>query len=85
MKVSDLEFVRDTSMEVYRAKVQFGKYKMVVSLEKPSNMYAITVSTNEGFVNLENINPGVTVTSFLSESDVNQRLEAMEKYANENN
>ena len=85
MKVSDLEFVRDTSMEVYRAKVQFGKYKMVVSLEKPSNMYAITVSTNEGFVNLENINPGVTVTSFLSESDINQRLKAMEKHANENN
>ena len=38
MKVNDLKFVRDTSMEVYRAKVQFGKYKMVVSLEKPSNM-----------------------------------------------
>jgi len=84
MKVDDLEFIRDPSMEVYRAKVQFKRYTMMVSLEKPSNMYAITISDGYGYVNLEGINPGVTVTSFLSEADVNQRLQAMEKYANEN-
>ena len=84
MKVDDLEFVRDPSMEVYRATVQFKRYKMMISLEKPSNLYAITVGDGYGYVNLENINPGVTVTSFLTKADVDERLQAMEKYANEN-
>ena len=84
MKVDDLEFVRDPTMEVYRATVKFKRYKMMISLEKPSNMYAITVSDGYGYVNLENINPGVTVTSFLTKADVDKRLQAMEKYANEN-
>ena len=77
MKVSDIELIRDPIMEVYRADVKFGNYTMRINLEKPSNMYSIMISHND-------INPGVTVTSFLSESDINKRLQAMEKYANEN-
>tara|TARA_Y100001937_G_scaffold123830_1_gene187429 strand:- start:47 stop:304 length:258 start_codon:yes stop_codon:yes gene_type:complete len=78
--VDDLDFVRDPIMEVYRAKLQFKRYSMVISLEKPSNLYAITVRDGYGFVNLENVNPGVTVTSFLSKEDVNQRIVAMYEY-----
>tara|TARA_Y100001938_G_scaffold129097_1_gene183595 strand:+ start:201 stop:458 length:258 start_codon:yes stop_codon:yes gene_type:complete len=78
--VDDLDFVRDPSMEVYRARLQFNQYSMMISLEKPSNLYAITVSDEHGFVNLDNVNPGVTVTSFLSKEDVNQRIVAMYRY-----
>ena len=78
--VDDLDFVRDPSMEVYRARLQFNQYSMMISLEKPSNLYAITVSDEHGFVNLDNVKPGVTVTSFLSKEDVNQRIVAMYRY-----
>ena len=84
MKLSDIELIRDPIMEVYRASVEFGNYTMRINLEKPSNLYSIMVSHNNKFVNLDDINPGVTVTSFLSESEMNKRLQAMEKYANEN-
>ena len=83
MKVSELELIRDPIMEVYRANVSFGDYTMRINLEKPSNMYSIMVKHNDTYVNLDDINPGTTITSFLSESDINERLEKMEKYANE--
>ena len=86
MKVSELELVRDPIMEVYRANVSFGNYTMRINLEKPSNMYSImishTMNDKTTYVNLDDVNPGTTITSFLSESDINERLKIMEKYAN---
>ena len=84
MKVTDIKLTRDPIMEVYRGNVEFGNYTMRINLEKPSNLYSIMVSHNNQYVNLDGINPGSTITSFLSESDMNQRLKAMEKYASEN-
>ena len=78
--VDDLDFIRDPTMEVYRAKLQLKQYTMMISLEKPSNLYAITISDKHGFLNLKDINPGVTVTSFLSKQDVNQKIVAMYDY-----
>ena len=81
MKVKDLEFIRDPSMEVYRARFELGPYHVTISLRKePSIDYAIVIKKDDMFVNLEGINPGVVITDFLSEEECNIRLANLEKH-----
>ena len=84
MKVKDLEFIRDPSMEVYRAKFQLGPYDVTISLRKEPNIdYAIIIKKDDMYVNLDEINPGVVITDFLSEDECNIRLANLEQHVSE--
>ena len=78
MKIKDLDFIRDPSMEVYRASVSIGDYTIMVAHSKPDNLYAITIAQTvdsvSRYVNIEGINPGSVITSFLREEECNKRL-----------
>ena len=84
MKVKDLQFIRDPSMEVYRAKFTIGPYDVTISLRKePSIDYAIIINKDDMYVNLEEVNPGVVITDFLSEEECNTRLANLEKHVSQ--
>ena len=78
MKIEDLDFIRDPSMEVYRASTSIGDWNIMVAHSKPDNLYAITIEQTidsvRRYVNLEGVNPGNVITSFLSEEECNKRL-----------
>ena len=78
MKIEDLDFIRDPSMEVYRASIDIGDYTIMLAHSKPDNLYAITIAQTvdsiSRYVNIEGINPGSTITSFLREEECNKRL-----------
>jgi len=78
MKIKDLDFIRDPSMEVYRASIDIGSYTVMVAHSKPDNLYAITIEQTvdsvRHYVNLEGVNPGSVITSFLNEQECNKRL-----------
>ncbi len=84
MKVKDLEFIRDPSMEVYRAKFELGPYHVTISLRKEPNIdYAIIIKKDDMYVNLDEVNPGVVITDFLSEDECNIRLANLEQHVSE--
>ena len=57
---------------------------MTISLRKEPNIdYAIIIKKDDMYVNLDEVNPGVVITDFLSEEECNIRLANLEQHVSQ--